>query len=296
MVELKIAASFQQLSLNPANMTTAILPKSPKRQKLIIPALTPSVPSHASSRPPSPFDALSDEIVLKIIRMAAESHSHQDFLVDVIAKVSFRFSRLAADASLWDLHVGITFGGDDEPRLKDVVYGFLNEGTNYLALWNDRDPSGPATAMSAIYIYAVAARCPNLMAWYISGMRMDAWPTLKAPWASLEDLWLEGVQMKWNAFRDVDIHINVPNLKVFGMKSCHPVPKRKPILLPDFGLLRSLQAIRLVQGTFSFPATLSPVPLPRDLKKLCILHGAAIVNFDQAAVEKHFRHCNIDMT
>ena len=164
MVELKIAASFQQLSLNPANMTTAILPKSPKRQKLIIPALTPSVPSHASSRPPSPFDALSDEIVLKIIRMAAESHSHQDFLVDVIAKVSFRFLRLAADASLWDLHVGITFGNDDEQRLKDVVYGFLNADTNYLAFWNDRDSSGPATVMSGIYIYAVAARCPNLMA------------------------------------------------------------------------------------------------------------------------------------
>ena len=274
-------------------MNTAIVPKSPKRQKLMDPAVAPSP---ASSRPASPFDALSDQIVLKIIRMAAESHSHQDFLVDVIAKVSFRFLRLAADASLWDLHVGITFGGDDERRLKDVVYGFLNEDTNYLAFWNDRDPSGPATAMSGIYIYAVAARWPNLMAWYISGMRMDAWPTLKAPWASLEDLWLEGVRMKWNAFRDVNIHVNVPNLKVFGMKSCHSVPKRKPIQLPDFRHSRRLELIRIVQGAFSFPASLSPVPLPRNLKKLCLLHGANIVNFDRAAVEKHSRHCNIDIT
>ena len=76
-------------------MATAIFPKSPKRQKLMVPA--PAVrPFAASSGPANPFDALSDEIVLKIIRLAAESHSHQDFLVDVIAKVSFRFLRLAA--------------------------------------------------------------------------------------------------------------------------------------------------------------------------------------------------------
>ena len=122
--------------------------------------------------------------------------------------------RLAADPSLWDLHVGITFGEDDEQRLKDVVYGFLNEGTNYLAFWNDGYPNGAATVMAGIYIYAVAARCPNLMAWYINGMGMDSWPKLKTPWTSLEDLLLDGVKMKWNAFKDVNIHVNVPNLKV----------------------------------------------------------------------------------
>ena len=201
--------------------------------------------------------------------------------------------RLASDASLWDLHVGITFGEDDEQRVKDVVYGFLNEGTNYLAFWNDKVPS--ATVMSGIYIYAVAARCPNLMAWYINGMRMDSWPTLKIPWSSLEDLFLDGVKMRWNAFRNIDIHVNVPNLKVFGMKSCLPWPKRKPILLPDFRYSGRLQQLRVVQGSFTFPTSFAMVPLPRDLKKLCVIH-ADIFNLDRAAVEKHLPNCSIEMT
>ena len=83
---------------------------------------------------------------------------------------------------------------------------------------------------------------------------------------------------------------------MFGMKSCQPVPKRKPILLPDFRYSRRLQLIRVVRGAVAFPASFSLVPLPRDLKKLCILHGATIVNFDRAAVEKHLRHCSIVMT
>ena len=294
-MEFEIAASFQHLTLHPATMTTT-LPQS-KHQKLMSP--THTQPPASSS---SPFDSLPDALVLKIIRMAVESHCppHQDFLVDVVSKVSFRFMRLATDTSLWDLHVGITFGEDDEQRLKDVVYGFLNEGTNYLSFWNEKVPS--TTIMSGIYIYAVAARCPNLMAWYINGMRMDSWPTLKIPWSSLEDLWLDGVKMRWNVFKNIDIHVNVPNLKVFGMKSCLPVPKRKPILLPDFRYSGRLQQLRVFQGSFSFPARdgrvtrFSLVPLPRDLKKLCVLHGATIVNFDRAAVEKHLRNCSIEMT
>ena len=149
--------------------------------------------------------------------------------------------------------------------------------------------------MSGIYIYAVAARCPNLMAWYINGMRMESWPTLKIPWSSLEDLWLDGVKMKWNAFKNIDIHVNVPNLKIFGMKSCLPLPKKKPILLPDFSKSGRLKLLKVVQGSFLFPTSLSVVPLPRDLKKMCVIH-AKIVNFDRAAVEEHLRNCSIEMT
>ena len=227
--------------------------------------------------------------------MAVESRCPReaDFLLDVVSKVSFRFMRIAADPSLWDLHVGVTFGADDEARLKDVVYGFINEGTNYLSFWNDNLPSPTKTVVSGIYIYAVAARCPNLMGWYIKGMKMDSWPRLKVPWSSLEDLWLDGVKMKWNAFNNVDFQLNVPNLKVFIMQSCLPVPKKKPILLPDFRDFKKLHVLSLVSGSFSLPAC-EKVPLPSDLKKLTVRDGT-IVNFDLPLVEEHLPNCKIKL-
>ena len=282
--------------LNSATMTTS--QRSSKYLKLTHPPppTSPPLPAPSSSH----FDSLPDEIVLMIIKMAVESRCppHQDYLIDVVSKVSFRFMRIAADPSLWDLYVGITFGADDEARLKDVIYGFLNEGTNYLSFWNGNLPSPSSTlsktVVSGIYIYAVATRCPNLMGWYIKGMKMDSWPTLKAPWSSLEDLWLDGVKMKWNAFNNVDFHLNVPNLKVFIMQSCLSVPKKKPILLPDFREFKKLNVLSLVSGSFSLP-TCEKVPLPSGLKTLKVLHGT-IVNFDMALVEKHLPNCKIKLT
>ena len=55
----------------------------------------------------SPFDCLSDEVILKIIAMAKGNDDH-DFLLDVLCKVSVRFRRLATDSSLWRDSVRIT--------------------------------------------------------------------------------------------------------------------------------------------------------------------------------------------
>ena len=65
----------------------------------------------------TPFDSLPDEVVLRIVKMAAprEEYYHGDynhnFLVDVLCKVSVRFRRLATDFSLWKGFVDILYCG-----------------------------------------------------------------------------------------------------------------------------------------------------------------------------------------
>ena len=77
------------------------------------------------------FDTLPDEIVLKIVTMAAVkvswSESQQraiherdhDFLVDALCKVSVRFRRVTMEKSLWKGCVKIHQNGD--PRKADFV-------------------------------------------------------------------------------------------------------------------------------------------------------------------------------
>ena len=65
----------------------------------------------------SPFCSLPDEIVLKIIAMAApETH---DFIVDTVPEVSERFGRIAADKSLWKGVVRFCGRGDQGPNSID---------------------------------------------------------------------------------------------------------------------------------------------------------------------------------
>ena len=55
------------------------------------------------------LDSLPDELILKIVKMAADLAPYfdcgrkydQDFLVDVLCKVSAQFKRVATDSSLW---------------------------------------------------------------------------------------------------------------------------------------------------------------------------------------------------
>ena len=68
--------------------------------------------SSSTSTMTSPFDSLPNELLLKIMKFAADRHSidrrselvekyDHDFLVNRISKVSTRFRRVVADESLW---------------------------------------------------------------------------------------------------------------------------------------------------------------------------------------------------
>ena len=80
----------------------------------------------------SPFAALPDELVLKIIQIAAwdadDDDYHHDFLVDDLRKVSPRFKQLVTDRSLWDGFVRIHADKNPE-KFELVVQECLNSGT-----------------------------------------------------------------------------------------------------------------------------------------------------------------------
>ena len=94
--------------------------------------------SSSSTAVTSPFDALPDELVLKIIKMAAtwmdgnDQRYDHNWLVDVLRKVSPRFKQLATDRSLWEGYVWISADMNPE-KFEFVVQKCLHSKTTDLA-------------------------------------------------------------------------------------------------------------------------------------------------------------------
>ena len=96
------------------------------------------------------FESLPDEIVLKILDMAALSSStwgpifglilkrdwfYYHYLVEVVCEVSLRFKRLATDSSLWKGHVVILAGIASSPGTAEfVVQQCLHSGTHWFEI------------------------------------------------------------------------------------------------------------------------------------------------------------------
>ena len=95
----------------------------------------------SSSAVTSPFDALPDELVLKIIKMASWDEEGEppcydhDWLIDILFKVSKRFKRLATDRSLWEGYVWIHADKNPE-KLEFVVQNCLNSDTWYFGVFD----------------------------------------------------------------------------------------------------------------------------------------------------------------
>ena len=126
----------------------------------------------------TPFDSLSDEIVLKIFQMTALELAEQgqhyrqeyepkeydhDFLADVLCKVSVRFRRIASDSSLWKEPAGITIKGNDFSKLEFMIGECLNN-TEVLTIW--ADPRYLHPRFPNRYLVDLATMVPNLkMVW-----------------------------------------------------------------------------------------------------------------------------------
>ena len=116
----------------------------------------------------TPFDSLSDEIVLKIFKMTAlkdhgEGEYDHDFLADVLCKVSVRFRRIASDSSLWKEPAGITIKGNDFSKLEFMIGECLNN-TEVLTIW--ADPRYLHPRFPNRYLVDLATMVPNLkMVW-----------------------------------------------------------------------------------------------------------------------------------
>ena len=128
------------------------------------------------------FNSLPDEIILKIIAMAAREwddptfkYDH-DHLVDDLCKVSVRFERLARDSSLWKDHVWITIPGNDFRKLDFVIQECLNNGTEKLYIWASGDPSLPNRYLTDLAMF------PNLKTVYLGFGGIQSEENIPAPW------------------------------------------------------------------------------------------------------------------
>ena len=103
----------------------------------------------------SPFDCLPDELVLKIIKLAAgmpspklefadhwltEKYDH-DLLANCLSQVSMRFKRISADVSLWKGDVWIGRFTKIE-TIEWVIRNCLNGGTTSLSMPENDDATG----------------------------------------------------------------------------------------------------------------------------------------------------------
>ena len=129
---------------------------------------------HRRRRSPS-FDALPDELLLKIVKYACvpagfkpgEKYNH-DFLAKVLSQVSVRFKKIASDDSLWKGVVWI--GPLTKPKTVEWVIGeCLNGKTTFFHMpgdvvyqWYERDqPSGrPSSCLS--FVFDPRTRFPKL--------------------------------------------------------------------------------------------------------------------------------------
>ena len=148
------------------------------------------------------FGSLPDEIVLKIIKMAApriyvELHEagfqeYHDFLVDVICKVSVRFRRLAKDSSLGTDHIiVIRIPPNDYSKLNFVIQEYLNWGTKTLGIWARPEfclgnSLGPSIVFPTRHLIDLATKFPNLKKVnLIASIRLEG--DIPAPWIIKDD-------------------------------------------------------------------------------------------------------------
>ena len=92
------------------------------------------------------FNSLPDELILKIVKMAANQSPYfgcgrkydQDFLVDVLCKVSGQFKRVATDSSLWKgcVNIWMSNGMAWEGKDRFVVEECVNFGTRDIRIVN----------------------------------------------------------------------------------------------------------------------------------------------------------------
>ena len=139
--------------------------------------------------------------------------------------------------------------------------------------------SSPRVRLSTGYITQVAERCPEMREFRIVTVELDSWPRFNAPWSSLVTLWLKHVEVaRADGFASLGAQGVFPNLRNFGMASCHTPEgehisrgalSRKSILLPDFRhSCQSLQSVILSDGEFIFHRGVSV--FPQGLKELVI--------------------------
>ena len=197
----------------------------------------------------APFDLLPDELILVIIRKTLFFHqwNKHHFLINSIGNISARFRRLAADPTFWKDWNGVIHITGWERQLKMVIGTFLGPDIESLELkTGDGDVWGDKPLISSQDLTLLAGKCPKLTHLNITGFKMESWPLFGTPW-SVEELKFAYVTMDSKAFNNVELHVSLPDIRVFEMHSCKYEGKH-PIKLPDMSKCDNLEEVGLFRS------------------------------------------------
>ena len=128
----------------------------------------------------------------------------------------------------------------------------------------------------------MAARCPNLENLFICSAKLEAWPTLTAPWTSMKKLNLTDVDMDVDLFHSIKLHHSLPNLVFFGLgiATSGISALLDWITLPEMVHCNDLKIVSLNGDDFCINS------LPRGIKRL---EGSEeIVNYGRDEFEEKY--------
>ena len=232
------------------------------------------------------FDSLPDELLLKIVKLAAQTKSSRDaykydykYLFSIVSKISIRFRNIARDKSFWGEYILMCNrpGYSQLPDLSEedvatLLRDFMCEESKLLKLKNLRRKlvDGRWTPVDGEIIRpetvcALSNKSPNMIDLHLSGFRFECWP--HSTWNSLESLLLGGSQLQSDFLLNAQLHQCLPNLKFLVLDRCESFGE-EPIILPDVSECKSLYLFEIRNGIYRFPTDLDEkVPFPQSLKK-----------------------------
>ena len=259
--------------------------------------------NRSSDAKSSPFDLLPDEMVLKIIKMAADGfgnkrqklchsrpnfqldcrhtfHMHQlkyEFLINTVSKVSRRFKRIATDKTLWANWNGeVAINGSRNKDLWELLGNYVKKIKSLT----------PSANISAKALKTMADKCPKLEELYLRGFRISSLPS-SCNFASLKMLSISFGNL---FFKDVQLHMFAPNIEViefYGLSLWEN-------LLPDMSRCERLLEVYLngAGSVYTFPGR---IPFPRGLRKLSgdSFGLPTLIQWDRESLKRYLEDCYI---
>ena len=225
------------------------------------------------------MESLPNEILLKIIKMAAKSpkmkvtklgeiHYDHRFLIHVVRKISTRFKRLSRLPEFWREIVVVSLNNIRQPQLQSVEYqeikDLLSSEIKYLVIKGDGNQT--------VDILDLSTRCQNLERLEMRCVRTGQWPFfISPPWDSVRFLQLDVLESPFDGIGQMQLNLIMPNLvglRISSLKA--PIQ----IALPWINGCKNLRWVVLQNGVFCFPTDQwATCPLPPSLRKFRVIRA-----------------------
>ena len=254
------------------------------------------------------FNLLPDELVLKILKMAAAKNKSEswawyfrckpedfdhDFIIDVLGKISNRFFCISKDSNLWKGTVRINKVGN-KPRTDRLINSFLGDRVEQLIF----DGKGQykkcnkiRPEISAENLHTIASKCTSLKRLKLHVTGIESWP-LHCTMHRLEELDIFDTSFNTDTFKNMKLRHILPQLKSFkGQLHAEGL-----VWLPDMRYCKDLQEVYVDGGDFCFPPMpTGKVPFPRGLKRLTFYGYGKIINCSQERLKKYMKDLDCEL-